>query len=181
MIPLVLASLVACGGSDPAWAVHHLTVQPSANGLTGTQVWEFFDSSWGRSHDSGAYLCAIAQDVVGAVVAPPEGCADCVVAYEIVATPLDSDCSEALAANPTYSESITVLGIGSVSADLAPLDRYPDTSMGWYTSLDAGATLADYGFAYDAALDYDGTLGAPGWSDGGTYTLWPAFAWDLGS
>jgi hypothetical protein len=103
------------------------------------------------------------------------------VAYEIVAAPLDSDCSESLAANPTYSESITVLGIGSVSADLAPLDRYPDQSMGWYASLDSGATLADYGFAYDAALDYDGTLGAPGWSDGGTYTLWPAFAWDLGS
>ena len=47
-VVLVGAVLAAgCGGGDePAWALQHAVVQPADDGLSGFQVWEFYDRRW---------------------------------------------------------------------------------------------------------------------------------------
>lgn len=175
---MTLLLLVACASDDIAWAVHHASVIPTATGLDGTQTWEFFTTGWEKEHDPEAFSCARAQLVVGAVAPPLDGCADCLVAYEVIAEELDTTCAGPQATDASYGGSITMMAIGAVAPELEAADPYPGRSMGWYVSLD-GATMTPYGFAYDEALDWGGQLGAAGWANDQTYTLWPAFAWDL--
>jgi hypothetical protein len=176
----LLSLLLACGDGSPVWALQHLEVQPTATGLTGTQTWEFFGSGWSEGRDDSDFVCARAQTVVGDVRAAPQGCPSCTVAYVVSTEEIDSDCAEPIATAATYAAGIRVHAIGEVPADLAELDPHPGRSMGWYASFDAGETLTAYGFAYDAALDRDETPGPPGWTSGGTYVLWAAYAWDIG-
>jgi hypothetical protein len=72
------------------------------------------------------------------------------------------------------------IAIGPVDETLAALDPHADRSLGWYASFD-GEKLEPYGFAWDSALDTGEDAGPPGWNPGQTYTLWPAYAWDLSS
>jgi hypothetical protein len=171
--------LLACGGGDPTWALQHLEVQPTATGLDGTQTWEFFGAGWSEGRDDADFVCARAQTVVGDARAMPPGCPSCTVAYVIAATEIDTDCPAPLDTADTYARGIRVHAIGAVPETLADMDPHPGRSMGWYASLDGGETLTPYGFAYDAALDRDQEPGAPGWTNGGTYVLWAAYAWDI--
>lgn len=171
--------LAGCGSDEAAWAVHHAALTPSATGITGSQTWEFFDEGWAEDPDGTHFVCARAMTVTGAVVTAPVGCEGCVAAYELVAEELDSDCPAPLDTDTAYSLGVTMFGIGDADRDLSVLDRYPGRSLGWYISRDAGETMEAYGFAWDEALDWSGDLGAPGWATGQSYTLWPAYAWDL--
>jgi hypothetical protein len=110
---MMLLALFACGSDEVAWAVHHAAVVPSETGLAGTQTWEFFDAGWAERHDAEHFVCARAQDVAGEVVAAPEGCAGCTVAYALTATELGGDCEGALADDEAYLASVTI-GIGEV-------------------------------------------------------------------
>jgi len=175
----LLLSLLACGSDAPVWALQHLEVTPSAAGVEGTQAWEFFREGWAQGRDPDDFLCARAQSLRGQVRVAPTGCASCTVAYGVEAEELDTHCGEKLAGAATYAESIRIHAIGEVHESLLELDPHPGRSLGWYVSLDGGETLTPYGFAYDSALDRDETPGAPGWAHGGTYALWPAFAWDI--
>jgi hypothetical protein len=176
----LLAALVAgtgCASDEPAWAVHHASFIPDATGLSGTQTWEFFTEDWASTGDPDAFACARAQLVTGAVVAALPGCEGCVAAYALDVTELESTCEDALTTDADYVTP-RALGIGDVPADLEDLDPYPGRSLGWYLSTD-GVELTFYGFAYEEGLDWDGQIGAPGWRTDQTYTLWPAYAWDL--
>lgn len=175
MFWLILAA--GCASDVPSWAVHHASLTPTETGLGGTQTWEFFSPAWARSGDEDAFLCARAQLVTGSVTAALPGCEGCTVAYTLDVAELESDCAAPLDADTAYATP-RAIGIGDVPQDLSDLDPYPGRSLGWYLSVD-GVAMEPYGFAYDEALDWAGDLGSPGWSSGQTYTLWPAYAWDL--
>ncbi len=176
---IALVWFLACASETPGWSVQHLSVVPGDTGLTGTQTWEFFSTDGSGPDDADTFLCAIAQDVTATVVGVPDGCESCSVAYALTATPMDSTCGEALTDDPVYRESLTVFAIGEAPAVLGDVDRHPGAGLGWYMSMDGGATVREYGHAYAAVLDEGGTVEAPAWSAGETYTLWPAFAWEL--
>ncbi len=176
-VAAVLLAASGCASDEPVWAVHHASFIPTETGLGGTQTWEFFTEEWARSGDPDAFSCARAQLVTGAVVAAPQGCDGCVASYELTVSELESDCADPLGTDPAYATPRAV-GIGEVPADAEDLDPYPGRSLGWYVSVD-GQELEFYGFAYDEALDWSGEIGAPGWTSGQAYTLWPAYAWDL--
>lgn len=173
----LLAALSGCASDEAVWAVHHASLIPTETGLSGTQTWEFFTEDWAKSGDPDAFVCARAQLVTGAVVAALPGCDGCVAAYELTVTELETDCEGGLAEDGGFVTPLAI-GIGDVAADLEDLDPYPGRSLGWYLSTD-GEELASYGYAYDEALDWSGDIGAPGWRTEQTYTLWPAYAWDL--
>ncbi|MES2642053.1 MAG: hypothetical protein V4850_21395 [Myxococcota bacterium] len=172
-----LILVAGCASDEPAWAVHHASAIPTETGLGGTQTWEFFDARWAGSGNEDFFLCARAQLLTGAVTAALPGCEGCTVAYTLDVAELESDCGAPFATDTAYVTP-RAIGIGDVADALTDLDPYPGRSLGWYLSVD-GVTMEPYGFAYDEALDWAGDLGAPGWSSGQTYTLWPAYAWDL--
>lgn len=174
-----LAWLLACASETPGWSVQHLSVVPDDAGLTGTQTWEFFSTDWSGADDADAFLCAVAHEVTATVVAVPDGCDHCTVAYALTATPMDSTCGDTLTGDPVYRESLAVFAIGDAPPALADVDRHPGAGLGWYMSMDGGATVREYGHAYDAGLDHGGTVEDAAWTVGETYTLWPAFAWEL--
>lgn len=177
-LPLVCAALLAgCASDEPVWAVHHASFIPTETGLSGTQTWEFFSEAWAESGAPDAFVCARAQLVTGALVAALPGCDGCVAAYDLTVAELESDCTDDLATNASFVTPPTI-GIGDVPGDLDALDPYPGRSVGWYLSTD-GRELSAYGYGYEETLDWNGEVGAPGWRIDQTYTLWPAFAWDL--
>jgi hypothetical protein len=176
VLSLVLLA-AGCASDSPAWAVQHASVIPAETGLGGTQTWEFFTAKWAKTGSADAYVCGRAQLVGGDVTASLPGCDGCTVAYSVDLEELESDCADPLDSDPAYLTP-RAFGIGDVPEVLADLDPYPGRSLGWFVSLD-GVEMEPYGFAYDEALDWSGDLGAPGWITGQTYTLWPAYAWDL--
>lgn len=177
LLLLPTLALAACASDEPVWAVHHASLVPTESGVSGTQTWEFFSEDWAQSGDPDAFVCARAQLVTGVVVAALPGCDGCVAAYDLAFTELESDCEGDLATDAGFATPPTI-GLGDVPGDLDELDPYPGRSVGWYLSTD-GVELTAYGYAYEEVLDWSGDVGAPGWRIGQTYTLWPAFAWDL--
>lgn len=173
MIPLLLA----CASDTPHWAINVVSAVPTANGIAGTQVWQFFDEGWGKAGEQGAYVCARVQTFTGTGTSMPPACSACLAAYELVYEEMASDCDTALAEDPAFELPVTI-AIGDPATEVETLDPHAGRSMGWYTSFD-GAEHEPYGFVWDDALDYGGTAGPPGWNDGQAYTLWPAYAWDL--
>ncbi|MDP2312469.1 MAG: hypothetical protein Q8P41_06150 [Pseudomonadota bacterium] len=174
---LLILLAVGCASDAPAWAVHHASIIPTETGLGGTQTWEFFTPAWARSGSEDAFLCGRGQLVTGTVVSALPGCDGCQAAYTLEISELESDCAAPLDTDTAYATP-RAMGIGDVPEALADLDPYPGRSLGWYLSVD-GVEMEPYGFVYQEALDWAGDLGAPGWITGQTYTLWPAYAWDL--
>jgi hypothetical protein len=173
----LLATTVGCAEDTPAWAVHHAAFEPSATGLSGTQLWELFAADWANTGDADAYVCARAQLVSGAVAAPLAGCDGCTAAYDLTISELESDCPSPFAEDPAYLTP-KAIGLGDIPTDYTDLDPYPGRSVGWYVSVD-NVSAEFYGFAYEESLEWAGEVGAPGWASGQRYTLWPAYAWDL--
>ncbi len=171
------ALLLGCAPASASWAVQAATVTAGQTGLSGEQAWSFFAKDWGRAKGDGAFVCARSQAVDGTTSAPLPGCAACTAAYRLTVTEIESDCDADLAGDPSYTLPVAI-AIGPVDASLTDIDPHPDQSLGWYASFD-GVKLEPYGLAWDAALDSGGNAGPPGWNPGQTYTLWPAFAWDL--
>jgi hypothetical protein len=176
---VLLLLALACASDEPAYAVQHLSVVPTASGLTGTQTWEFFDAGWAEDRGAGHFLCARSQTVSAELTAAPEGCTGCLAAYLLTVAELETTCDGDISTSRSYSDVLVHLGVGEVPEQLLEADPWPGRSFGWYLSYDAGVTVEPYGWAYDEALDHDGELGPAGWVVGEVYTLWPAFAWDL--
>ncbi len=181
LIALVCPALLStgCASKEPAWAIQAGAVTPGTAGLQGVQAWSFFTESWGKAKKDAAFVCARSQAVTGTTAAPLPGCVGCTVAYTLTVDEIDSDCDAALAADPSYTLPVA-MAIGPVDEGLADLDPHEGRSLGWYASFD-GVELTSYGLAWDLGLDGAGEAGPPGWNPGQTYTLWPAYAWDLTS
>lgn len=174
---LVLPLLFGCASQEPIWAVAQASVVPSQGGLEGTQAWTFFTKRWGKAKGDAAFVCARAQTFSGTVVANPEGCVGCLVAYELTYEELGGDCPDDLATDEAYQLPLT-MGIGDSPEAYADLDPHPGDSFGWYADL-GGDAMEPYGFGWDDALDWGGDAGPPGWNFGQVYTLTSLVAWDL--
>jgi hypothetical protein len=176
---MTLLLLLACTDGGPAWAVHHASVVPDAGGFSGTQTWELFSAAWAEDRDPSRRVCARAQRVTATVRTIPEGCEGCFAAYtvSVVEELTGGGCPAPYDTDPAFAASISEWMIGDVGDEVLALDPWPSRSMGW-TVLEADAVVP-YGFAYDEALDWEGTLGPAGWAESGTYTLISAWAWDL--
>jgi hypothetical protein len=172
----VLLLLVACGSDRVAWAVNHASVSHDGDTLTGTHTWEFFREGWTPESGEEDFVCARAQRLAGNVASEPT-CADCRHVYTLALEELETDCSGEFADSQAYS-SLAAFAFGDVDASFADDDPHPSRSLGWYLSVD-GEKVEPFGWAWDEALDYDGEVGGPGWSEGTTFTLWPAVAWEL--
>lgn len=177
-VPLIaLLALAGCGSDAPSWALQTGAATPSTSGLAGVQAWAFFTEAWGKAQGDAAFVCARSQTVAGTTAAPLPGCVGCTAAYTLTVHEIDSDCDAELAQDPSYTLPVAI-AIGPVDDSLAALDPHEGRSLGWYASFD-GVELTPYGLAWDIALDETGDSGPPGWNPGQTYTLWPAYAWDL--
>ena len=177
-------ALLGCASGNPHWAINHLSLIPSSSSAEGTQSWEFFDKAWRNNRKDKHFLCARTQSITGKVVAPLEGCEGCITAYELSIEEIETDCSSdiseeaaAVATDEGFAATLQI-AIGDPAADFADMDPYPGKSMGWYLSTD-NETYQPWGFAYQEGLDFDGETGAPGWTSGQVYTLWPAVALEL--
>ena len=176
-VPYVLSALIGCGSADPDWAVHHLSVTPDRDGISGTQTWEFFSKKWAKNRSEKSHICSRAQLVAGEESEELEGCLGCEAAYVLIVEDLETDCEDSVGTDPGFDSSLPI-AFGNVPEEFSDLDPWPGRSLGWYLSED-GATYQPWGFAYVEGLDYEGDRGLPGWIDGQTYTLWPAVALDL--
>ncbi len=173
---LSLLLVFACADpAAPAWAVQHASIVPAANGMTGTQTWEFFSSAWSPESGDDAFICARAQTLAATVTTAP-GCPACRAVYALTVTELDSDCTDSLAKDAAFGGP-DLFAIGEVADDLADADPYPGESFGWAVAY-ADQELTPVGYAYPESLDVGGETPA-GWATDTVYTLWPAVAWEL--
>lgn len=167
--------LFACADGTPTWAVQHASVVPSSTGVTGTQSWEFFDSSWTPEGGDKGYLCVRAQTIEGTLTTA-KSCPECRAVWVLTVTELDSDCPDSLVEDESFTGPDTY-AIGEVDEEFAADDPYPDRSFGWEAGFGDGE-LTPMGWAWPEALELEGEA-APGWALDRPYTLWPAVAWEL--
>ena len=181
LLPLAILPLVAlfgCKNTDGpvAWALDYATVTPQGGSLDGVHVWEFFSEGWEKKQDAEYYQCAVVQAVTGSSASIPDGCERCTAYYSIALAEESTDCDGSLTSDPALI-GLRGFGIGRVDEDFQADDPYPDDSLGWFISFD-GISAEFHGFAFPEAVERDGDF-LPGWIDGQTYTLWPAYAWSL--
>lgn len=179
MLLLLLSLACGKGSSDttPAWALNEASVVPSASGVEGVQVWTLYSERWERRLDDRYHICTVLQDLRGTVVASYDGCVRCTAMYELTLEELENDCPEG-ALDGLVLDGMVALGIGEIPADLEADDPYPGASLGWFISFD-GESAEAHGFAYSEALDQGGVGEEGRWRSGETYTLSPAYAWNL--
>ncbi len=173
--------LTACSGTpddgSPAWALNTATVTPAEDGLTGAHTWSFYSSTWETSQSDDELVCEIVQELTGSVVGAMTGCPSCTATYDVSFVEVVSDCSDGLSADPGL-EALLGFAFGPVPDNVADDDPHPDVSAGWYLTLD-DTVMEGHGFAYPSALDRDEEVSFSGWIVGETYTLSPAYAWQL--
>ncbi len=177
LLALVLG--VGCKGDAPAWLMQHGTVDLSADGIAGYQVWEVFSKPWARKRSAKQHICAHVQTLQGAEDGDLDGCSGCTVTYAIRTEALESDCAGA-AAELAGIDAVTHFAFGPVADELKGQEPYPGDSLGWYASFD-GRTLEPMGFAWNAALDDGDPPLRAGLVEGERFVFWPAFAWDVAS
>jgi hypothetical protein len=168
--------ILGCASGEITWAVQHASVIPDSTGLTGVQTWEFFTDDWRPEDGDDGYVCARTQEIVGSVTTS-ESCTDCRQVYAITTSEHDGDCEGAEATDPAY-EGPDLYAITEVPDEFAESDPHPGDSLGWQVGY-GDAALDPLGWAYAETLDTQDYAGAPGWTPGRVYTLWPAVAWEL--
>jgi hypothetical protein len=192
-LALLVGACTACAtrpdlSAAPRWAINWAEVTPSASGLEGYQVWEFFVDGWEKEHDESFFKCYIARRLEGEVVRTPEGCEGCTSAYELEFLPYvgaGRDASEGVSCNAELQDDARFegplsYGVGLLPDDLGGEAPFPGKTSGWYIGWD-GRTVEPFGYAYAKALEEGAQPSGPGWVNGETYVLWPAYAWDLGA
>lgn len=169
--------------ADPAWALDWASVTPTAQGLEGYHVWEFFVDGWQKKHDEDYYKCSLWQEVTATEVDPPQGCSGCEAAYELTFSIMESDCPREWSSDQDWYGTV-LTGIGVVPDDLYEDAPYGGFALGWYLGFegeeyDGGREVLPHGYAYAEVLEQDGAPSGHGWIEGETYILWPAYVWEL--
>lgn len=189
ILPLTL--LASCTSEPdladaPRWAINWAEVTPAQSGLEGFQVWELFVDGWEKSHDPAYFKCYIVRSLDGEVTSPPRDCTGCNWAYSLEFEQYNeaagsategTPCDATLQADERFLGPLSY-GIGQLPSDLQEDEPYPGRTTGWYIGWD-GQSADAFGYAYAKALESGGTPKGPGWLNGETYILWPAYAWDL--
>jgi hypothetical protein len=176
----MLFVILGCAEPTPtgtaSWAVDYATVSVDRGALEGQHVWVFYGDGWQKNQDEGWHECSILQSVTGQETDPWDGCEGCLAMYEVELEDLQHDCTERLVSDPAYT-GILGFGIGEVSSELEGDQPY-DGALGWYIAYETGDLLVQ-GYAWAEGLEF-GREVEEGWVDEQVYTLWPAYAWDLG-
>ena len=172
---------MACGPASPTgevgWAVDYATVSVDLGSIEGQHVWVFYSDAWGRDRDAGYHECSLLQSVSGEETTDTwEGCEGCIATYEVVVEDLTHDCSDRLVSDPAYT-GVLGFAIGEVPDDLVDDAPYED-ALGWYIAYETGRVIPQ-GYAWAEGVEY-GREVQDGWVDDQVYTLWPAYAWELG-
>lgn len=175
-----LVGLTACAGDDgsPAWAFDPLWLEPTADGgVYGFQTWEVFSERWTKQFDERYYLCSVVVELSGSPIQVEGDCSGCELAWSVTPSLLETDCGDAIAADPGFL-SLSRVGLGEVGADLIEGDPYPTRSAGGYADYGDGVWVA-HGWAYPEALDTRGSVVDSDWNEEQPFTFWPAWVWDL--
>jgi len=177
----VILLLLSCSEQGPdgaiRWAVNYATVSVDQGTLSGHHVWAFYADGWERDYDEAFHRCSLVQSVIGEETEPWAGCQGCIAMYEVQLQDLEHDCTDRVVSDPAY-EGVLAFGIGDIDRDIAGEEPY-EQSLGWYLAYEADQAL-DHGYAWAEGLEFDRPI-QEGWVDGQVYTLWPAYAWDLGT
>lgn len=175
MLPLVIASLLACGPRDPAWALDPVHLAPDGEGgVVGYHQWHLYDARFERSPRERTYACGAVMELVGSPRALCEGCTE---AWDLSTTLLETDC-DAIAIDLATLPKLTRVGLAPMAGDLALVDPYPGIAQLAMVGYDDGG-VDEWGWAWPASLDHDGTADGPSWNDRQDFTLWPAYVWEL--
>lgn len=175
---VLMVGVLGCrsdGDGSPAWAIDTLTLDPDGQTATALQAWTLHDARWERRATRRALVCST---VVELTLEPgASGCEDCDVAYAVVDQRVaDSDCDQATLDAFVLLDRTTAVGVGPLPEALADEAPLADARGGRVRVADR---WLDHGWAYPTGAD-TGEVQAGPWDGVRTFTLQPAWAWDLG-
>lgn len=177
----MLLLLLACApqlDGPPSWALNYASVEPTASGFQGLQVWNLYAEGWEKDQSDDYFQCRVIQEVSGQVVAPLEGCEGCVASYGVeLLTSEEEDCPEGIT-DGLVLDGVVSFAVGTLAPQEQAETDYPDHTMAWYLSFD-GTQAELHGHAWPQALEQGDDTAPSGWVAGEVYTLWPTFAWSL--
>ena len=166
-----LCSGAGCTSDTPSWALDRVFVLPSEGEATGSITWQIYRRAWKRSFKSRHYLCSVLVAFEGVETAAD--CPDCAGALSIAPEVADSDCSDALTADPTFVSPARI-GFGPISTGGPHPGRssigYADYGLGWEV----------HGWAFPEALESGGEPASEVWDGAEPFAMAPSFAWTLG-
>ncbi len=177
MLPLLILSLNACGPRDPAWALDPVHLDPDgAGGVVGYHQWHLYDARFERTQRERTFACGAVFTLEGA---PRDPCEGCTHAWDIDTDLFETDC-DPLAFDLSTLPQLTRVALAPMGGDLALLDPYPGIAQLARVAYD-GDAVEDWGWAWPASLEHDGTADGPAWNDRQSFSFWPAYVWELGA
>lgn len=166
----VLLGCAACSSPTPFWALDPVFIAPTVEGTSGTVTWQVYSEAWKKKFSEKHYLCSV---IVGLEATPSAtDCEACVVAFELTSEVTDSDCSEALLADPLFL-STRRIGVGALN-DAGPYTGA--SSVGW---ADYGGGWEVHGWAYPEAVANGQQPTSFTWDGIEAFSFTPTAAWQL--
>jgi len=170
-----------CGDDEQSgrlWAAQHASVDVDSKGLSGYQVWEFYDAGQESDVDSDHHLCSMLQWVDGLVEDFPldtAECEACILAVELDISLVSTDCDPAVSELKSLS-NLTHFGFGPPVSELSGyLGDIPQEHIGWYLSW-GGSEFVGHGFVWPTNDEVSSSVMMP---VGEGITLWPGYLWRL--
>lgn len=176
LLPMLL--LAACApDTDPGWAVDELWLEPDGDGVHGFQTWEIYGEAWSRRLAERHYLCAVVVELWGDPVEPGDDCGGCSPAWAVEVALVETDCDPELSERARWLD-LSGVALGPLGLELADDPPWPGMTRGGYAAYGDTGWLA-HGWAYPAGLDSDLPVTEPSWNGQQSFTLVPAWAWEL--
>lgn len=170
LLPPIAMLLTACGSDAPGWAIDPIFLDPDGAGVRGTHTWQVYAEPWDRRFAERHYLCSALVVLRGEP--SPADCEGCLVAFDVQPELADSDCPDALAADPRFVGLVRV-GLTDVM-DGGP---YPGaSSRGW---ADYGAGWEVHGRAWPDALSHGAEPASSTWNGVEPFALTPELVWPM--
>jgi len=177
-IPLLGLALAACSHDDkPALAFDPIWLEPRGDGIHGFETWQVYSAKWASHFREKFYVCSVVVEIEGDPVAPDDGCTGCTTAWATTVSLTESDCGDALTADPGFL-SLSRIALGDVPSTLSEDNPYPAKAMGGWVDYATG-DWEPHGWAYPDALDAGTEPESTDWDGTQPFEFWPAFYWDL--
>src|SRR5262245_208351 len=109
---LFVPALLACkADTTPTWAYDPIWLEPASNdGVHGFQTWQLYGPEWIDNYSDKTYACAVVTEISGVPTAC-DAANDCVLAWDVVPTVIETDCDPAMAENELFA-SLRRLALG---------------------------------------------------------------------
>ena len=165
-----LVLFTGCADNRVHWALDPIFLSPNGEGVDGTQTWQLYRKAWKNNFGEQHYLCSVVTHFQATPSATD--CTDCRVAFDVLPEIADTDCTEEVAADPTFI-ALRRVAIGPL-ADGGP---YPDASSIGY--VDYGTGWEVHGWAYPEALANDQQAASFTWNDAEPFAFTPTSVWEF--